>query len=101
MQKIAIKMRIKTPKRRSPLQRLKSRLYYRRNKGKIRLQRRKYLRKHKNILKNRKMFLRYKPTWIKKPKKPKAPKLKKPKIPKPKAPKAPKPHILKIPSHKD
>jgi len=66
---ISVKLRIKPPKRRSPSQRLKARLYYRRNRAKIRLQRRRYIRIHKSILKHRKMFMRYKPTWFKKPSK--------------------------------
>ena len=66
--RIAIKMRIKPPKRRTPQERLKARLYYRRNRGKIRVQRRKYMRKWKSTLKRRKLFHRYKPGWIKKPK---------------------------------
>ena len=69
MNKLAVKLRIKPPKRRSPQQRLKARLYYRKNRAKLRMQRRRYLRIHKNILKHRKMFMRYKPTWFKKPKK--------------------------------
>jgi len=69
--KIAIKMRIKPPKRRSPLQRLKRRLYYRRNRSKILVQRRRYMRKYRTILKHRKLFRRYKPPFIKKPSKPK------------------------------
>jgi len=80
MPKVGIKMRIKPPKRRTPLDRLKSRLYYRRNRSKIKLQRKKYLRKHKSLLKHRKqLFQRYKPTWVKKPPKhhaPKPPKIK-------------------------
>ena len=78
MIKIAIKLRIKPPKRRTPSQRLKSRLYYRRNKSKVRMQRRRYLRIHKDIVKHRKMFMRYKPSWFKKPKHPKHVKPKKP-----------------------
>ena len=71
VKKIAIRLRVKPPKRRTPADRLKSRLYYRRNRSKIRLQRRKYLRKNKSTIKHRKMFMRYKPTWFKKPAKPK------------------------------
>lgn len=78
MKKIAIKLRIKPPKRRTPSQRLKARLYYRKNRSKIRMQRRRYLRMHKDIMKHRKMFMRYKPTWFKKPSKPKPTKAKKP-----------------------
>jgi len=70
MERVAIKMRIKPPKRRSPIDRLKARLYYRRNRAKIRLQRKKYLRKHKTVLKHRRQFLRYKPVWFKKPARP-------------------------------
>ena len=76
---IAIKLRVKPPKRRSPSNRLKSRLYYRRNRAKIRLQRRRYMRTHKSVLKHRKMFMRYKPSWFKKPRKPKPHKTDKPK----------------------
>jgi hypothetical protein len=70
MRKIAIRMRIHPPKRRTPMQRLKTRLYYRRNRARIRMQRRRYLRIHKTILKRRKLFQRYKPSWYRKPVKP-------------------------------
>ena len=76
---VAVRLRIKPPKRRPPSQRLKSRLYYRRNRAKIRLQRRRYLRTHKSVLKHRKMFMRFKPTWFKKPRKIKPVKTLKPK----------------------
>lgn len=66
--KIAIRLRIHPPKRRSGQQRLHARLYYRKNKAKIRMQRRRYLRMHKTQLKHRKQFQRFKPTWFKKPK---------------------------------
>jgi hypothetical protein len=79
MEVIAIKMRIKPPKRRSPLDKLKSRLYYRRNRSKIRVQRRRYLRKHRTTLKRRRLFKRYKPPWFKRPPKPKHVKPTKPK----------------------
>lgn len=69
MLKIAIKLRIKPPKRRTPVQRLKAKLYYRRNRARIRMQRRRYLRTHKSQMKYRKQFMRYKPVWFKKPKK--------------------------------
>ena len=69
MEKIAIRLRLKPPVRRSPSQRLRGRLYYRRNRAKIRLQRRRYLRTHRSIMKHRKQFMRYKPSWFKKPKK--------------------------------
>lgn len=68
--KIAIRLRLHPPKRRSPVQRLKSKLYYRRNRAKIRSQRRRYLRTHRSQLKHRKLFQRFKPTWMKKPKVP-------------------------------
>jgi len=60
-------------KRRSPTQRLKSRLYYRTHKAKIRLQRRRYTAKNKLFSKTRKMFKRSKPSWLN-PKKSKPPK---------------------------
>jgi len=66
--KIAIRLRIHPPKRRTGLQRLHTRLYYRRNRARIRMQRRRYLRMHKTQLKHRKQFQRFKPTWYKKPK---------------------------------
>lgn len=74
MEKVAIRLRFKPPKRRTPSQRLRARLYYRKNRAKIRVQRRRYLRTHKNIIKHRKMFMRFKPTWFKKPSHSKAPK---------------------------
>lgn len=74
--KIAIRLRIHPPKRRSGQQRLRARLYYRKNRAKIRMQRRRYLRMHKTQLKRRKQFQRFKPTWFKKPKSPKHPKAK-------------------------
>jgi len=80
--KIAIRLRIHPPKRRTGLQRLHSRLYYRKNRARIRMQRRRYLRMHKTQLKHRKQFQRFKPTWYKKP--PKHPKLKKFKLTVPK-----------------
>jgi len=68
MIKIAIQLRIHAPKRRTGLQRLKTRLYYRRNRSRIRMQRRRYLRMHRTQLKHRKQFQRFKPSWLKKPK---------------------------------
>jgi hypothetical protein len=60
---------VKKLKRRSALDRYKSRLYYRRHKSSIRLQRKLYHRKNKVFLKSRKLFKRTKPTWMsKKPK---------------------------------
>lgn len=102
---IAVKLRVKPPKRRSPSSRLKSRLYYRRNRAKIRLQRRRYMRTHKSVLKHRKMFMRYKPAWFKKVRKPKPHKAPKPKrlkltIPRAKRPKKPKSLGKKIFRHR-
>lgn len=65
-EKVAIRLRLKPPKRRSPSQRLKRRLYYRKNKARILMRRRRYLRTHRTQLKHRKMFQRYKPGWFKK-----------------------------------
>lgn len=98
MLKVSIKLRVKPPKRRSPLQKLKSRLYYRRNRAKIRLQRRKYMRKYRTLLKNRKLYKRYKPTWLRKKKpttSPKPIKTVKPKLYKPPKTKTFKPHKVK------
>lgn len=81
--KVGVKLRIKPPKRRSALERLKARLYYRKNRSKIRTQRRRYMRTHKSTLKHRKLFQRYKPTWYKKP-------------PKHKPPKPPKKHKVRV-----
>jgi len=78
--KLSIRMRIKPPVRRPASERLKSRLYYRRNRAKIRLQRKRYIRKHKSTIKHRKMFMRFKPVWFKKPSKVKAPSVKKFKV---------------------
>ena len=82
--KIAIKLRIHPIKRRSPMQRLHAKLYYRRNKAKIRLQRRRYTRSHHIQLKHRKQFKRFRPSWLQKPKQ----------ISKPKKPAAP--HKFKV-----
>jgi hypothetical protein len=71
-----MRLRIHPPKRRSPSQRLRSRLYYRKNRGRIRMQRRRYLRKHRTTIKHRKLYMRYKPTWFKHPKKVKPKKVK-------------------------
>lgn len=86
---LAYKKRVKQVlKRRSPQQRLKSRLYYRKHKAKIRLQRKKYLRKNKIFMKSRKLFKRTRPSWMtKKPRTGKPGGVKKPKIKKFKAPK--------------
>lgn len=99
MIKIAIRLRIRPPKRRSPSERLRARLYYRKNRTKIRVQRRRYLRTHKDIIKHRKMFMRFKPTWFKRPKKikPHAPiKAKHFKLHIPKAIRPKKPHFFKF-----
>ena len=70
---VGLKMRIKPPKRRTPQQRLRAKLYYRKNRAKIRTQRRRYMRKWKTTVKNRKLFKRFKPSWFKKPSAPKKP----------------------------
>ena len=67
--KTAIRLRIRPPIRRSGIQRLRAKLYYRKNRARIRLQRRRYLRMHRSQLKHRKMMQRYKPTWFKHPSK--------------------------------
>lgn len=72
---------VKKLKRRSPVQRMKARQYYKTHKTKIRLQRRRYTKRNKLFLKSRKMFKRTKPTWMVKRKGPKPPKLHKPKKP--------------------
>jgi hypothetical protein len=74
--KVAIRLRIHPPKRRTSLQRLHTRLYYRKNRARIRLQSRRYLRMHGTQLKNRKQFKRYRPSWLRKPKIEKPPKAK-------------------------
>jgi hypothetical protein len=73
VQRPGLRLRIHPPKRRSALERLKTRLYYRKNKTKIRAQRRRYIHQHKSILKRRKLFQRFKPSWLKKPKHPHIP----------------------------
>jgi len=102
---VAVKLRVKPPKRRPASHRLKSRLYYRQNRAKIRLQRRRYLRTHKSVIKHRKMFMRYKPTWFKKPRKVKhhktpAPKKMKLIVPKKKKPKKTKSPVIKFFKHR-
>jgi len=74
MKKISVKLRIRPPQRRTPAQRLKSRLYYRKHRAKIRLQRKKYLRQHKFLLKNRKLLKRFKPVWYRRKQPTKTPK---------------------------
>ena len=51
-------------KKRSPLDRLKRRTYYNKNKRKIALRRSRYLLRTKPFLKTRKLFKRQKPTWM-------------------------------------
>jgi len=55
---------VKKLKRRSPTARIKSRLYYKTHKSKIRLQRRRYTKRNNLFLKSRKMFKRTKPSWM-------------------------------------
>ena len=92
IRKIAIRLRLHPPKRRTGLQRLHTRLYYRKNRARIRMQRRRYLRMHRSQLKHRKQFQRFKPKWFKKP----------PKSKHPKKPHIYKPHKFKVlvPKHK-
>ena len=70
---------VKKLKRRSPTDRLKSRLYYRKNKSKLRIKRNRYLKRSKIFSKSKKLFKRSTPSWLRK-RKPKAPKLHKPKF---------------------
>ena len=44
--------------------RLKSRTYYRKNKRKILLRRKRYITKNKSFLKSRKLYKRQKPAWM-------------------------------------
>jgi len=73
-------------KRRSPADRLKSRLYYRKNKIKLRIKRRRYIKRTKLYSKTKKLFKRTKPVWYSH-KKQKSPSIKKPPRPKFKKPK--------------
>ena len=74
LEKMAVRLRIRPPKRQTPSQRLKRRLYYRRNRTRIVMRRRRYLRTHKSLLKaHRKLFRRFKPKWMTKPRKPRKP----------------------------
>ena len=54
----------KVMKKRTPADRLKSRLYYRKNKNKMRLARRRYNHKTKIFSKVRKLNKRPKPSWM-------------------------------------
>lgn len=56
----------KIKKRRTPMQRLKARMYYRRNKNKINLSRRRQYRKSKIFSKTRKLHKRKQPSWLSK-----------------------------------
>lgn len=51
-------------KKRKPGEKLKRRTYYRKNKRKILLRRKRYLVKNKPFLKTRKLYKRQKPKWI-------------------------------------
>ena len=93
---LAFKRRmIKKLKRRSPSERLKARLYYRKNKTKLKLRRNRYLKKNKIFNRSKKLFKRTTPSWLKKTKyktptlhkAPKPLKLKKPTVLKPSKPK--------------
>ena len=75
---LAYKRRMyKKLKKRSPLDRLKARIYYRKNKTKIKLKRRRYAKRTKLFNKTKKLFQRSKPVWYSKKK------LKKPRTRKP------------------
>ena len=76
-------------KRRSAIDRYKARQYYKRNRTKIKVRRKKYLKKTKSFSKARKLFKRTKPAWMTKKSKPKT---FKPKLYKPKKPKSPRSH---------
>jgi len=68
-------------KRRSAIDRYKSRQYYKRHKSKIKLHRKQYMKKNKTFAKARKLFKRTRPVWLTKKNKAKTfkPKLYKPK----------------------
>jgi hypothetical protein len=77
---LALKRRtVKKRVKRTPSQRLKSRLYYRRNKIKLKLKRKRYLKRNNIFSKSKKLFKRSTPSWLNKTKS-KAPKLHKPKF---------------------
>jgi len=103
----------KVMKKRSPAQRLKSRLYYRTHKNQIRLARRRYSHQTKIFSKVRKVNKRPKPKWLHKAissvTSPKKPKINKPgpikkyvkkMISRPKLPKAVVKHAPKTKRHK-
>ena len=88
-------------KKRSPSKRFKARLYYRKHKAKIKLQRSRYSKKYKSLMKSRKMFKRTKPAWYSKKKKYTPKKIRRPhKLPKPKKPRIPKKHVISKPKRK-
>lgn len=77
---------VKKLKRRSAKDRLKSRLYYKKNKRQLMLKRKRYLSRNKPFLGTRKLYKRSKPAWYSKHKqkqptsiKPKKPTMVKPK----------------------
>lgn len=84
-------------KRRSAIDRYKSRQYYRRNKSKIKLHRKQYMKRNKTFNKSRKLFKRTKPAWMSKSNKAKT---FKPKLYKPKKPKIIKPGKIYAPKRK-
>ena len=51
-------------KKRKPGARLKARTYYRKNKRKILLRRKRYITKNKAFLRTRKLYKRQKPAWM-------------------------------------
>jgi len=59
-----VKRPTKVMKKRTPADRLKSRLYYRKNKNKLRLSRRRYNHQTKIFSKIRKLNKRPKPSWL-------------------------------------
>jgi hypothetical protein len=70
---------VKKLNKRTPTQRLKARLYYRKNKTKLKLKRKRYLKRNNIFNKSKKLFKRSTPSWLSK-KKNKAPKFHKPKF---------------------
>lgn len=62
---LAYKRRIvKRRVKRSPSERLKARIYYRRNKVKLKLKRNRYLSRNKIFHKTKKLFKRSVPSWL-------------------------------------
>jgi len=70
---------VRVLKRRSPAERLRAKLYYRKNKVKLKLKRKRYLKRNKIFSKSKKLFKRTTPSWLRKTKH-KAPKIHKPKF---------------------